>query len=72
MLHGQNIAGSPFSATVTAVEVDAGCSYAAGDGVTAARSGHLVSPAQSAALHVMHRQRTTASFAAMTDLCWCW
>ena len=43
MLKGQNIAGSPFAATVTAVEVDAGCSYAAGDGVTAACSGHLVS-----------------------------
>ncbi len=42
MLKGQNIAGSPFAATVTAVEVDAGCSYAAGDGVTAACSGHLV------------------------------
>ena len=42
MLKGQNIAGSPFAATVTAVGVDAGCSYAAGDGVTAACSGHLV------------------------------
>ncbi|DBA83503.1 TPA: hypothetical protein ACH3X2_006431 [Trebouxia sp. C0005] len=40
MLKGQNIAGSPFAATVTAVEVDAACSYAAGDGVTAACSGH--------------------------------
>lgn len=42
MLKGKNIAGSPFAATVTAVEVDAGCSYAAGDGVTAACSGHPV------------------------------
>lgn len=42
MLKGQNIAGSPFAATVTAVEVDAACSYAAGDGVTAACSGHPV------------------------------
>ncbi|KAL0032084.1 hypothetical protein WJX77_004214 [Trebouxia sp. C0004] len=41
MLKGCNIAGSPFAAAVTAVEVDAGCSYAAGDGVTAACSGHL-------------------------------
>ena len=41
-LGGQNIAGSPFLATITPVEVDAGCSYVAGDGVVAARSGHLV------------------------------
>ena len=41
-LGGQNIAGSPFPATVTPVEVDAGCSCAGGDGILGARSGHLV------------------------------
>ena len=42
-LGGQNIAGSPFAAVVTAVETNAGCSYVCGAGVTAACSGQLVS-----------------------------
>ena len=41
-LNGIGVAGSPFAANVSAVEVDAACSYAAGDGVLDARSGHLV------------------------------
>ena len=39
---GQSIAGSPFAATVSAVEVDAACSSAAGAGVTGVCSGHVV------------------------------
>lgn len=42
-LNGVNIAGGPFAAEVTAVEVEAACSYATGDGVVGARSGCLVS-----------------------------
>lgn len=42
-VHGTSITGSPFVATVNAVEVDAACSCAAGDGVLSARSGHPVS-----------------------------
>ena len=42
-VNGTSIAGSPFVANVSAVEVDAACSYAAGDGVLSARSGHPVS-----------------------------
>ena len=42
-LNGTAIAGSPFTANVTAVDVEAACSYAAGDGLLCARSGHLVS-----------------------------
>lgn len=41
--NGSNIAGSPFAANVVPVEVDAACSFAAGDGVLCARSGHPVS-----------------------------
>ena len=47
MLEGHNSAGSPFTARVTAVEVDAACSYAAGNGVIDACSGHLVRSASS-------------------------
>ena len=42
-LNGSNIAGSPFAAEVASVEADAACSFAAGDGVLCARSGHSVS-----------------------------
>ena len=42
-LNGTNIAGSPFAAHVTAVEVEAACCCATGDGVLSARSGHVVS-----------------------------
>lgn len=41
-LNGTGVAGSPFAAIVSAAEVDAACSYAAGDGVLGACSGHLV------------------------------
>ena len=41
-VNGTSIAGSPFVADVSAVEVDAACSYAAGNGVLSARSGHPV------------------------------
>ena len=41
-LNGVGVAGSPFAAIVSAVEVDAACSYATGDGVLGARSGYLV------------------------------
>lgn len=41
-LNGTGVAGSPFAANVSAAEVDAACSYAAGDGVHGACSGHPV------------------------------
>lgn len=56
-VHGTSIAGSPFVANVSAVEVDAACSYAAGDGVLSARSGLLVGLLPSNLLLTMRTSR---------------
>ena len=66
-LGGQNIAGSPFLATVTPVEVDAGCSYAVGDAVVGARSGHLVRKTAQPLHHA--RVKSNATFMAAAKRC---